>query len=1694
MASNPDFSYLTPGEPAPHNPLQGIVDTIRVKADMSFAPTHSGLAQQYSFSNINNTGVDSRIKAVDYSTPFLDAYQPLNDGSYISKFENYLPGTNNEQRLAEQQTTGEKWSHGAQKFFGKTGTAVLGGTVGVLDGLITGIKEGSLSAAYSSGVNKWLDDLNTQMDYKLPNYYTDQEKNAGFGASLGSANFWANDFLGGLSFTAGAIVSEAMWASVTGGTSLLARGAMGGLARAGAKAFTKAETGAALTSLKSMATKPLMNALISESAEGMAKAGIKSTNMLKAMNTGRFMLTSAGYESAMEARHYMQDTERQWRSNFEKSNGREPDASEYADFKDKLTSSANAVFAANTILVGASNYVTIGKAVLGKSIKPTVTNSYLSRNLFGLGFKEGAEKGSLEAIKATKGQKIAARAWGIGKYALMEGAVEEGGQAMASGTAQNYLLAGYNKDAANTSYGMMEAFYDSLSHTYGTKEGFKEVGLGMLIGIFGGGASSAIAGQGLFNEIGNERADIEKRVDNYNQFHAGNLVDLQKSNARIYAAVEKSEKSNGRGDVVGQIQADREAMISVLERNQSIGGLEYGLEQYSSAINATPVEQISKELGLTSEEAQAWKEERIQEFAGLSKDYDLYSRYADGLLGDVKISKLSGEDRENLGRALTFNMVMGKHALKDSQNITDTLKRFVASELAGIDPAAQAIDTDYVLEQVDNKIARDYNTHKTNGKNLQQRQEALTRKIVEIQNLPNREDNTSRASELNRISQELLDVEKAILENAQQKEVLVEAMNLKNMSGSPITSEMLDNQELNISKLKQKLQAIKETDPQQHAIIEKLIQEQTRAIRNAKGYDATIRKITDPNTRYTLLNGWLSSMVKARGGKETDAEYFAESMQNYIESKTATIQASEQKEDLSVYARFKAGEQVPDEYLQKLNSLKKQGQAFTPEQAEIYRANEERAEEINVDVAEVQTAQEPEKPVTQLDALRQKIKDILAGNKYAMDYIGDEVYSQTPPTPEEVEEYQNLLENITYGQEQNIIDNDNPPTDLGLNKTDIARFKELNKKLNDWKTLDGSIGSDGSSISDILGIIKALDQQVQKNETKVVYEKKDYGIITEAKDVTTETHSSAAQIKSPDNAFAYNNKDGYQFVYLSIEKLASMFPESILFIQTKNGEELYDTTHAKRAKKEGTTFLIKNGEETVTVKVAENSRLNMSFEDHQKIPNRLHVLNAGLTAQSSVYEELPDGTLQLVVGDFQSVDTSGGIKTVAVDKLNSMQKDDVVEMRIDRENTYNAELLKTYEKEYKQDAEQALENLEKNIAIDIFPQGSDEWLGNLAVVPKSKEDDAMAEKNIAIRKEAVARLLSTEERFINTGQTALVNAVLLGSPNIEAQATQNGEAAPKTMAFTEEMLQNIEAAGWMQDTEVQMNKEIANVNYTFMKPLAAKYPEQKIPFVVLNYGNKMVAFPIQMNVETVSKADDLHKILALQLSQDEKAVKVVQLMQQNGIEPAQYPINFSNPEWVYSEELQLLADRLETIDNFLTADELADKNFEQERLMQAARIAVNPANTPFRAGKMLLSLMPVKYQDAQAAVEDKVNEIVALEEALSDDLLYIDALMKQPNSPFQNIENKFTEVFDESDIVMKPTSHLQKIANLGILRQAMAVTIPKKTQEAIGKDKVAEIRQKFARLDKLKETTKDVRLQKNLQNAAKKIKNEKACD
>jgi hypothetical protein len=372
------------------------------------------------------------------------------------------------QERALQQPVGDKWVNGLTKFVGKTGTAVLGGTIGTVTGLPNLFREDR--SVYDTGFQRWLDDMNEKMDEVLPNYATNLEKEEGFLKSLNNANFWANDVLSGLSFTAGAVLTELIWSGATAATLGAAApgqaGATAGLVARGARYLKK-------YSRADDVTKGLAR---------MKRAGQTDAALL----VGRQMYTGAGYEAGVEARQHKKQLTDELKGEWFTAN---PEATEIPQddlntINDYVTRSANGVFAANVGVVGLSNMIALPK-IFGPGAKSMKTPF----SAIGKQFKE--VEGAVKAVfapaykDASRLAKIAEAAYLTTKNPFVEGIWEEGMQGVANNTMLDYTTKKYNPDGTESVADLLESFGEGLKETYGGKEGWKEIGIGIIIGSIG---------------------------------------------------------------------------------------------------------------------------------------------------------------------------------------------------------------------------------------------------------------------------------------------------------------------------------------------------------------------------------------------------------------------------------------------------------------------------------------------------------------------------------------------------------------------------------------------------------------------------------------------------------------------------------------------------------------------------------------------------------------------------------------------------------------------------------------------------------------------------------------------------------------------------------------------------------------------------------------------------------------------------------------------------------------------------------------------------------------------------------------------------------------------------------------------------------------------------------------------------------
>ena len=377
---------------------------------------------------------------------------------------------------ADAQGLGEKAWNATLKFFPRTATHIIGSTVGLVDGFgrvaadayENGFAASNWNKFFNNDFQRSLDEFNKNLDDKLPHYVSSQERDLNFWQGVfgkGAANFWTDQLSQGLSFVAGAVLSEL----ATGGAAT---------AMIGPKAANNLKRISALRNT-SYGQKAI------NASKNLQKIN-RAERIYDGLTTGRRLLTGAFYESGVEARHNYDQVVDNLSILHRKETGEPPSQEDMAKINDIAVKVSNGVFAANAALVGYSNML-------------------LFRNVFGSGMKAN-KKFKNKITKDTKTGKYKAKHqdWGKtrswlhrnvygkgawGRYAMYEGFVEEGGQKTADIAGQYGAESLYlNEKTPSQLQAVGEILnntFDGMAEAYGSAEGQKEIFLGIVLAALG---------------------------------------------------------------------------------------------------------------------------------------------------------------------------------------------------------------------------------------------------------------------------------------------------------------------------------------------------------------------------------------------------------------------------------------------------------------------------------------------------------------------------------------------------------------------------------------------------------------------------------------------------------------------------------------------------------------------------------------------------------------------------------------------------------------------------------------------------------------------------------------------------------------------------------------------------------------------------------------------------------------------------------------------------------------------------------------------------------------------------------------------------------------------------------------------------------------------------------------------------------
>lgn len=836
-----------------------------------------------------------------------DSHSLSQTQKWIPKYDQFVFGLDNKEIQAQKDGWKEDWGKGLTRMVTDTVAGAIGGTVGTVYGLATAIATGSIDGFHDNAVMNTLSDWQDETTLSNQVYETHREEDMSLVRKLGNSSFWADKVVGTVGFTLGAIASEAIWAAIPGvGWGKIAATLPGKLGRFAvshaddvARLGLTSKTAATQAGLRT-GVKKAMSALAKESDEylkmanilgketgkklddlrGLVSASVSDESMkiiqsytksaarnADLVKNARFMVTSAGYEASVEEKNFRKLAIQDF-VDYHRLNGTKPTDEELDNFSKTLEENSNKVFLTNMAILGVSNAALFGK-YFGVKSPLSGTSEWANKNIFKLGTKAGKD-GTYRALNARWYNKAAKKLTGLGKNALSEGVFEEGGQGIASATISNFVKSSYDKDYMDRTDSMYKSFTEAVGHQFGSKEGQEEMFIGALIGGLFGGAGSLGRKPVQDTYKGQEQvAGFQNEATKYIKENLTPLVytslDLSSKVAmanRNQAITEELQEAQAKGNALAIEQAKTKGLISLYEQAYALGKGDFFEGVLGKEMSQISTRDISKEWGISIEEAEDYKEATIDNMQKTVADYKANREFAENIFGNGRIGGIT-KDKEgnelstqNLINATAFGITMSntsKKVLNESHAVFDTL-----------------LANGTITEEVKNNIFGTITLSKVDNKTRERRDELVERKNTidarieelteEITQAGLRQQTQSEVEELKDKSMKLKETQASLSEVEQALQVLDQEIvqkYAKGEQGTLKTQTFIDG----LTELKDNIYSLPEKDKiRVNALLETMID----AVEHIKSYDDMVDKLINPDFRFRTYQGIFGKVIAPR--------------------------------------------------------------------------------------------------------------------------------------------------------------------------------------------------------------------------------------------------------------------------------------------------------------------------------------------------------------------------------------------------------------------------------------------------------------------------------------------------------------------------------------------------------------------------------------------------------------------------------------------------------------------------------------------------------------------------------------------------------------------------------------------------------------------------------------------------------------
>lgn len=1471
-----------------------------------------------------------------------DSRYRLSSGTWIPKYESYIPGVDNDTRLSRSQGRTEKWMRGLGKFVGKAALYGLGGVIQPFYGIYAGVSRGNFNAVFDNDFTRWLDDQDKKMDYGLAHYYNREERDMNFLQSMTTANFWSNDFLSGLAFTAGAMLSSAVYS----GAGLM------NLARTGARA------GVALARIGKAASD-------TKKAFGVyLRAARTGRRIGKGLDTLAFLGTSTSWEASVEARSMLMEAEENFRQSYRNAYGREVPYEELMKFRADNANAANAVFAANVGILSLSNIAMFGD-MFGMDLG---VDKFIKRNIFGVG-AERMDNGTLRAITPKKWQKVAGNTFNIIKRPVSEGLYEEGLQGVASKSAKDWVESRYNPMAIRQNIGYMEAIKNGFKETYGSSQGWKEIGIGMIIGSIMGGKTI-----GGIKEWSQDMSRNKGMVEAYNA-NAGALttaaVRAIRGSMALNAQLSGLKTDNNADDIPNSRIIDKtfsDAVFNRLRYDQEMGMLDDTKENFKTVIESIPNSDIASDMNMTDEQVNEYKADLVNEFNKKVDNFTMANRFADSLTDGISNRSFNAYISN-----MAYNGLEAKGNLNDIANQLNRLYKNGIGEALDVYSHLNPDSYEAIGELM----------------GLTSRMQALEKDILRLQRMVmgeerfegNKDKLAKKTDELAKLTEDKIAIERK-LATMVNSEVDLSSLLFPDRSGSQISASDLMAAHNTIADF-ENVVSIRGVENHKEAMA--LLSEYRHNLVAYKNINESLRRMRDKRFIRSQERGFMKILSNAWGKtyEEDDSKY---DFRNTDHPDANALYANDQAID-KAYQDGLIGEDEAFMFktynhmiARAMETDIQSGDNIVeniPDDEDLINPSYDRAADIAI---KIWNGNE--------DILSPRERQIYDNNK---DRIDDFVKGFGDNPIARLNKIRSMIDRLKINGDvsdniKNAIDN---IIDVNINSLDQDQIKEAIKTYNDlMNEADNGNEVDQDKLNEAIDIINNYsdDPLLQFVEWMRLYDNgsmvvKDYDksipmgdVLTESEPGTSTGRTEVNAAQNPVVLMAQKREIGGVMYYEVGGMRLDRFMDGL-------GLKRSDATDTDN----GRVMDFTNGTDIFTIIESNNhSRWMISEDDTQAFENATGVILGRQTALSTsnwfmVYRKGQDGSIV----PYYTGDTFGSNnESVNQEAAASLRKGDMVRFKMDMSDPYTKGLYDKYNSlnavdPNSDETKSAYRELVDNMVIKIVDSD-----GNFVSVLKANDPDSKGSN-------ADLRSMAFELYRDNVGSVAgeidipfvgTVTSVLPGRPNFSV-SDDNGTLMVSENDFTNETVGKVESVGYIENGEVTMRDNIKYNIFPFCTAIVrdkyGDYKNSRIPVVAIKTGNgRNYLYPVRLKNQDISSFSSMIESMADRITEGlGGGVSIDDIMDLNnaiarsGLDNKTYMIPLTGDVDVIKNRLKAVKEVASRMP--MTADVrgwIGDSRTKEDILMNDVTINIDLNNDPFIAPKFRMSIKENKVSKEETEV------------------------------------------------------------------------------------------------------------------------------